>query len=389
MQMIALLLLLSLVISCFAKPIPIHNINFLGPFTVGKNELDGSPAYNIDTLYQTYRATKHKTTNLISELITGGFTKWKTIRLKQNTGNIQFNDIVDLNRIVQTLQSMEAQEVQGWVVAEVNIKKTGTYSINCGGIVTCYIDTLNRMIAGDLFRTNRVLTSIDLLKGKHVFYGKLKFKAQTQVTININFISRNKEIQIYPPSFLPDLVGYSKKHPDISQTPYYMGSGFLAIPVSNAGSNQQLIKFKINKENRKEISIKVISKFNIYPGQYTSIPIEIEMNNKINVIGIDSNKCPYTFSIIPYTSRVLFKPKDATDRILSKQKWKRHAPISIQLRCRTTRQSFVFTFQDHDGSISRAAAIAPLTNTKINTAGVLVSLHGAFKLCHYTLYTRL
>jgi hypothetical protein len=73
-------------------------------------------------------------------------------------------------------------------------------------------------------------------------------------------------------------------------------------------------------------------------------------------------------------------------------KWIKKQSFTVQMRCRTTRQSWIFSFVDHDGSVSRAAAISPLprkSKDKINTAsppsdslttattaGVVLSLHG-------------
>lgn len=55
--------------------------------------------------------------------------------------------------------------------------------------------------------------------------------------------------------------------------------------------------------------------------------------------------------------------------------------ITISLRCRDFTQSFLFTFMDHDGSISHAAAIKPWnvcnTNNNINGCPVILSLSGS------------
>ena len=54
--------------------------------------------------------------------------------------------------------------------------------------------------------------------------------------------------------------------------------------------------------------------------------------------------------------------------------------VPVTLRCRQSKQSFVFTFIDHDGSVGRAAAIAPLhpsvPSEPSSPAPVMVSLHG-------------
>lgn len=58
------------------------------------------------------------------------------------------------------------------------------------------------------------------------------------------------------------------------------------------------------------------------------------------------------------------------------------APILLELRCRKALEPFVFTFLDHDGSISSAAVVLPLYSKRsaalspLASVPVVLSLHG-------------
>ncbi|XP_072030612.1 uncharacterized protein [Amphiura filiformis] len=50
--------------------------------------------------------------------------------------------------------------------------------------------------------------------------------------------------------------------------------------------------------------------------------------------------------------------------------------LPVTLKCRKRKESFLFTFLDHDGSVQSAAAIEPLENCPEGSCPVLLSLHG-------------
>ena len=53
--------------------------------------------------------------------------------------------------------------------------------------------------------------------------------------------------------------------------------------------------------------------------------------------------------------------------------------FDIKLRCRRLKESFLFTFVDHDGSVQHGAAIAPLQPCLSDSCPVLLTLHGTSK----------
>ena len=362
---------------------------FLGPFTVGKNELDGNPAAHIQQLYTSYSTTKIAQTDLLSELTTGGTVSWVEIKTQNNKIPIHLRD-VDFNTLVQSLFSMEVQEVQGWVVGEITVTVSGTYSVRCMGMLTCYLDDLTRMLTGDIFQTGRVVTPVHLSQGKHLVYGYVKFVARTQVEVHINgpMVPKKKKMLFHPPAFSPDLIGIgSLKDPDVATTPYYMSaSTFVSVPVTNLDVLSYRVKYKVKQSAaaNHQYGLTVVAPPSlpvVFPGQFTSVPVQFAMEK-----GLLSTECPLTFQLIPLVQKLNQSKTRSTTH--NRHRWIQQDAITVQCRCRSTRQSFIFTFVDHDGSIARAAAIGPLLaaakrkHTKSSaaettaTAGVLLSLHG-------------
>jgi hypothetical protein len=360
--------------------------SFLGPFTVGKNELDGNPAFDIIQHYNYYKKTGIRKTNLLSELVTGGSVTWTELKTQRNKKILINLQGVDLNGIVQSLFSMEAQEVQGWIVGEMKIPMTGQYSVSCLNMLTCYVDDLQRMLTGDMFQTGRVLTNVQLTKGKHLVYGYLKFVGRTQVEVKLTRVTKSKsskKLIFYSPTIVPDLIGLGQvgHDPDTSSSSYFMGTGWISVPVTNRDQYGYRVKFRFKEsESIKKYGLQIVQQpeslhYRVYSGQYTTVPIQLTMKH-----GIESStkvrECPLNIKLVPVIQKISLNKNEDTN----KNKWvEKTDTVSFQLRCRSTRQSFIFTFVDHDGSISKAGAISPLLkrkNENIDGVGVLLSMHG-------------
>lgn len=75
---------------------------FLGPFPVGRTELDGDPceaAGGIVSLYNS-RQFPTRSTRIVSELVPGGYVSWDTLRADPN-GNFALSPKADWNALVQ------------------------------------------------------------------------------------------------------------------------------------------------------------------------------------------------------------------------------------------------------------------------------------------------
>ena len=125
----ALLVLLPHVVA--SAQISFLGWHFLGPFAVGKNELDGDPLVDyggVVSLFRAFAARKRRLPRIVSEIATGGFVSWQPVG-DQETIHVRPEN-VNFNRLVQGLQSIEVQEVQGWAAAEFDLKRSGHQSIS-------------------------------------------------------------------------------------------------------------------------------------------------------------------------------------------------------------------------------------------------------------------
>lgn len=375
-----------------AEPIRFKHWHYLGTFPVGKNELDGDPLSDfggIVKLFRKYRRDKkQKLKHIVSELVSGGSISWAKLPIEGKRGDVFVRPRdVDFSQLVQGLQSIEVQEVQGWAVAEFNVKRAGQYSIWCPGSLTCYVDRFDTMLTGDMFRTGRIRNTAHLSEGRHQIYVYLKYKGQTQFNVEIKRVPvvGKKTLHFFPPDFLPDVVslGAGVHDPDLPGSDYGLADGsVIAVPVLNLGTQWREVRFSA-QHNSASIDVRV-SKVNrtvsylVAPGQLSSVPLFLNISTPI-----PPALCPFNFHLKP-ESRAL----PSEEQALGSKKgpvWTSHEmmtrnSLKLSIRCRTTRQSFVFTFLDHDGSVSRAAAIAPLStkSTELlnDSAGVVVSQHG-------------
>ena len=97
---------------------------FLGPWIVGKNELDGDPIASqtggiIKAFYDKANKIKY-----FSEMATGGKVMWSKLHSDANSGTVYPKPKnIDWQRNVQTLSSVETSEWQGWAVTKFKKKK--------------------------------------------------------------------------------------------------------------------------------------------------------------------------------------------------------------------------------------------------------------------------
>jgi len=129
MRSFGILLVLLLWSSIDAKPTISSRWDFLGPFPVGKTEIDGDPTAAFGTIQEQHETPRTYT----SELVVGGKVEWS--RIEANGGEVSIQPPVNWNAIVQSVSEMAALEFQGWAVGEVNVPKVNRQSL-------CRVSTL-------------------------------------------------------------------------------------------------------------------------------------------------------------------------------------------------------------------------------------------------------
>ena len=351
------------ILPSIAKPRPrVKEWHFIGPWIVGKNELDGDPAEVYGGISRIFAERKNNQV-LFSEMAVNGKLAWSK-HSPDNRGNVLISPRVDWNSLVQGLNSVEVQEWQGWAVGVFTAPK-GTYNINCNGIRTYFVDS-SGPLAGDMFSSGRMWNSISLTRpGEHTIFVRLKAKGHTQFLCNIQAYKAKKPFQVYSPPFLPDFLGQPGRG-------YSMMGQYISVPVVNLGDSWLNVSMQIRASQAgMQFSIPSSQKEAIHsvaPGQLTSLQLAI----KTIVPSISIENCQLLRVGITVSSNEYTSP-----------------PIDIEFRCRNFGESFVFTFVDHDGTVSRAAAITPLASSvwgntscangaksKGTHCPVVLSLHG-------------
>lgn len=121
---------------------------FLGPFQIGKLELDAQPFSTKGTLENRW----NKNFIAYSELVAKGVVKWETIDTV-NSDMIQLNPKVNWNDLVMSMQSMAMTEWQGVLINDFAVfNKDKHFLVKCLGTSYFFID--NVLINGDVYHQN-------------------------------------------------------------------------------------------------------------------------------------------------------------------------------------------------------------------------------------------
>jgi dienelactone hydrolase len=341
--------------------------HFLGPWTVGKNELDGDPAAAHGGIVQLYKE-KGKQQTFFSEMAVLGKIKWT--ELPRTSGAVPVSpQTVNWNRLVQGLSSVEVQEWQGWAVGQFRTeRKRETVNINCKGVRTFFVDTMEPL-AGDMFSTGRMWNTVSLAKGIHTVYVRLKVKGNGNFHCSIERYNRkSSQFQVYGPAFTPDMLE------TVDGGEYVMMGNAISFPIVNLGNRVLDVSMSIKQQESSTQKVTFSSgqaklQFRVARGQLTVLNARIRVEGRVSKAG-----CPVTFRVV------------VSSKSFAAQ------PITVHLRCRRLHESFVFTFEDHDGTVSRAASIVPLkgssaggatgcashitTGARNSSCPVVLSLHG-------------
>lgn len=317
--------------------------SFLGPFVIGKTEVDGDPVESYGGIQQAAKFRYKKGVKFYSELLPGGEIQWSQIKQSGADVGVQVKPAVSWNDLVNSLGSVGITEWQGWLVGELAVNdKDLSVLVQCHGVHTVYVD--EKPVTGDVYHRNQYWFSIRLDQGLHTIYLKLRTKVHAQVLCR--FKSSKSSFEVIPPKFLPDIWDG------------WLFSEFLTVPVANYDFSTCLKVSKVMITNLNSKDSEVLNKLDatlyeentlISPGQIYPIIVNIKTiktrENNERVIP----KCSTSES----DWDIEFVLKFTTSQGV--------VTLPIKLRCRTARQSFLFTFIDHDGSVQHAAAIQPLS----------------------------
>ena len=128
--------------------------HFIGPFVIGKGEVDGDPVEEWGGIKNISQYRWDKKFFLYSELVPGGEVKWMEVNQKTGTEPVAVAPPVNWNDLVMSLQSMGITEWQGWVLGDFFVNEDdATVLVQCLGVHTVYID--DSVLTGDVYRRDQ------------------------------------------------------------------------------------------------------------------------------------------------------------------------------------------------------------------------------------------
>jgi hypothetical protein len=176
------------------------------------------------------------------------------------------------------------------------------------------------------------------------------------LNFHLKQVQEKNTLEVISPSFLPDLVQGK------------IFSKYISFPVNNLHSSNWLKVTKVSLISHSSVKQFTVSlsggsdSFSIAPGQIKPVIFEIGYKDKNAEKAVPDEEC-----------------KDVSLSLKLSFNGGKDQKVNLNLRCRRTTESFLFTFMDHDGSVQHGAAIAPLKGCESKTCPVLVSLHGTSK----------
>jgi len=330
----------------------IQKWHFIGPFVIGKAEVDGDPLEEWGGVKNISRHRWDKKFVLYSELVAQGEIKWLEINQHTAAEPVAIAPSVNWNELVMSLQSMGITEWQGWVLGDFFVNEIdATVLVQCLGVHTVYID--DAILTGDVYRRDQFWSSVQLSRGIHSLQLRLRSKGSFAFTCNIKLLETKHSFEVLSPSYLPDLVDGK------------LFSTLISIPISNLHGTHWLKVTKVSTMKESSSGVQLSAKLSaqdkalaIAPGQVRPIKISLQYKN--------GKEQSHDHAVCSDVKLVL---KISTNKGADQK-------LVLNLRCRKRSESFLFTFLDHDNSVQHGAAIVPLTSCSSGICPVLLTLHG-------------
>ncbi len=345
----------SLATTCFKQAVKLsgklsHHVtlwHFLGPFVIGKIEVDGDPVESFGGIVNASRQRYNKKFKAFSEYVPNGSIAWSSFSAKSVEEPVRIVPQVNWNDLINSLGSLAITEWQGWTVGEIAVNDNNqNILIQCLGVHTIYIDDLLTPVTGDVYRRSQFWFSVSLDKGIHTIYIKHRCK-QAQV-FQCTFTTALSTYELLQPHFLPDLYDG------------YLFSNWIALPIANHHSTKWLTISKVSIASQFRGKVLRLEKLppqpreiSIAPGQTLAASLELRTDNEEDVEKRVIEDCEGDKAI------------RLSVRVNSNEGQQQ---LALDLRCRKRHESFLFTFPDADGSIQHAAAIEPIDECQVRDA---------------------
>eukprot|EP00808_Paulinella_micropora_P015883 g2716.t1 len=235
---LAVLLLFCLHIPANSKSVSatLPYFDFLGPFLIGKTEVDGDPvssAVHNCTLSGILSRRAGCPKHFFSEIVPGGMVGWTRVTTSNNVLHLGFPQHA---QEVRGLNKATALEMSGYAVSDFNITRAGMYLFSLTAVHTFWLDGV--MYMGDIY-SHQTPVPITLSKGTHSLWLRIRGRQQVQVACSIVRTGpRSKELlSLNAVGQLTDLVE--------GQLPL-SGISYLPLRIQNIGKDwMKQLEFEI------------------------------------------------------------------------------------------------------------------------------------------------
>eukprot|EP00435_Cladocopium_sp_Y103_P029674 s1809_g7.t1 len=312
----------------------------LGPFVIGKNELDG----------EAWRSSN------ASELGSARSTKF----VAQSGGTVAVSwPEVDWQSLVNGVGGHELLEWQARAVG--GFKTDGSnVGISCQGVTSFTLDD-SQSFVGDLYWAKLPAHVVKLKAGSHRISLRLRGKLQTQFACHVEKPTSKSPLLLFGDSFaaLPDVISLTRDQ----RGRRAQICGDLGLGLANQDPDRWIKELQPVLISQNFLSLAPEQPhIQLAPGQVTRAAVRLEVLP-------DAGPCQDEVFV-----DVAFEGMVGEER-------SRSEALRLRLKCRdATRQSFVFTFQDADGSLQHAAAVLPQGTSEESpckgACPVLVTLSG-------------
>ncbi len=329
--------------------------DIIGPFPVGKLEIDGDPlftAFNNHNEHDigSYILTLPRNITYYSELIQDNVLNWHTINAP-SSGLVDVRFPVHWNELAQGLSSMAVLEFQGWAKSITYVKSDGSYIVTCKGVHTVYIrnDGMTRVLVGDIYGTGIIHGIVELYSGLVAVIIPLRGSAYSSFTCTITpQMSPKTSFIVHSVSHIPDSL-------ELSDARGLLLSTIFTVGIQNIQAYPLNINLNIDPPSSSECSYSIYKalpsgdtehnnhEITLAPGQMTILPLEITPLCKDKTI-LPTVTCrsghPFIITMIPSRGE--------------------HVKFPLEFPCRKANESLVVSYLDYDLSVAQAGILLPL-----------------------------
>eukprot|EP01046_Picozoa_sp_COSAG06_P011616 COSAG06_NODE_665_length_13274_cov_60.588534_7_plen_518_part_00 len=359
---------------------------YVGPFPMGKTELDGDPLAargGADALFRRHERGEEKKQRFLSELATGGYVGWSTVPAARGSGAARIDGgRTNWNQLVSGLSGRGVLEFQGWAFGRVQVPRAGRYLASCQGVTSFWLD--GALLTGDVYHTGRAQWPVELAEGSHLF--RLRPRGTPPINIACRLTPApppTASLQLQHPPFLPDVFerGFlggaaALPLPVLNTSPDWMRldrveldessgaqSGQLTVSLLPAGAAEEGVSSEAEEGEQGVL---------IAPGQLLLVPVVLTHQDPQQPL-----KCALRLSVrlrgVPL-GRGGGGGGGGGSEAAEEPVWTNFE--ALEMECRKRGDSFRYSFIDHDGSVGEAGAVAPWGVDLPQEVPIVLSLHG-------------